>query len=357
MKKLHFAILKSEFEDEHLQQWENACEERSDLISWEIIDLTRADWLKQIKSKNIDGLLALPPNITNAFKSLYDERVTILHEECGIPVFPFLGEIKVYENKKYLSYWLAAHNIPHPQTNVFYHKQEALNFLKDSPLPIVGKTNIGASGHGVSILKSRQQAIEYVNNTFSGKGSTRKVGPNWKKKGFAKRVFKKLLNPGAFKAKLKQYQHQNTEKQTEYVILQEFIAHTFEWRCVRIGDSFFAHKKMVMGEKASGSLIKGYENPPLELLDFVKEVTDLKHFRSQSVDIFTTQDGRYLVNEMQCTFGQSDPYQMLIDGTAGRYIIKDGEWLFEAGDFNRYECFLLRLDYFLETLVPSALRN
>ena len=348
MKKLHFAILKSEFDDDHLQQWENACRARQDLLTWETIDLTRSDWLQQVQGKTIDGLLALPPNLTNVFKNLYDERVTILHEVCGIPVFPYLEEIKVYENKKYLSYWLAAQGIPHPKTMVFYHRQEALDFVQQAPLPLVGKTNIGASGRGVTIIRSRPEAIDYVRNTFAGKGSSRKIGPNWRKKGFVKRVFKKLLNPGAFKAKIKQYQQQNTEQQTDYVILQEFIPHSYEWRCVRIGDSFFAHKKIVKGEKASGSLIKGYENPPFELLDFVRDVTDRKHFRSQSVDIFTTSDGRYLVNEMQCTFGQSDPYQMLVDGQPGRYLYQNGQWVFEAGDFNRYESFQLRLDYFLK---------
>ncbi len=350
MRKLNLVILKSEFEDEHLRQWENACQERSASLSWETIDLTQADWLQKIKAAQPDGLLALPPNITNVFKNLYDERVSILHQECGYPVFPFWDEIKIYENKKYLSYWLSAHDIPHPITRVFYHRQEALNFLKDAALPQVGKTNIGASGRGVSILRSREAAVAYVNDLFSGKGASKKTGPNWQKKGFVKRAVKKLLNPAALRDKLQQYQQQNAEQQTHYVILQEYIPHTYEWRCVRIGESFFAHKKMVKGEMASGSLIKGYENPPLDLLDFVKEITDLKHFRSQAVDIFVGPDGRYLVNEMQCTFGQSDPYQMLVNGEPGRYLYKNKHWTFEAGDFNRYESFLLRLDYFLEVL-------
>ncbi len=350
MDKLHFLILKGEFEDEHLRQWENACRERSDTLTWEIVDLTKSNWLSVIKQAQPDALLALPPNITNTYKNLYDERVSILHEQCGYPVFPFLEEILVYENKKYLSYWLEANEVPHPVTSVFYNRQEALEFLKTAELPQVGKTNIGASGRGVSILKSREEAMSYVNDLFSGKGANKKVGPNWQKKGFVKRAFKKLLNPVALLDKLQQYQQQNAELQTQYVILQQFIPHTYEWRCVRIGDSFFAHKKMVKGEMASGSLIKGYENPPLDLLDFVKWVTDLRGFRSQSVDIFVGQDGQYLVNEMQCTFGQSDPYQMLIDGEPGRYLNQNGQWVFEAGDFNRYESFLLRLDYFLEVL-------
>jgi hypothetical protein len=53
---------------------------------------------------------------------------------------------------------------------------------------------------------------------------------------------------------------------------------------------------------------------------------------------------------MQCIFGQSDPYQMLVNGQPGRYRRIDGNWTFEPGDFNRIESFLLRLEHFIEIL-------
>jgi hypothetical protein len=354
MRKLRLAILKIEI-DKDYQLWESVCHEMRDCVEWESVDISRADWLARVKNGRFDGLLAMPPGITNTLKNMYDERVRILHTLLGLPVYPFLEEIEVYENKKYLSYWLAANDIPHPRTWVFYHEQEALEFVAASKIPIVGKTNVGASGRGVSILKSNGEAIEYVKNTFSGAGVTRSTGPNLRKKGLFVRALKKLATPKAFVERLRHYKAEGAEIQKDYVIFQEFIPHSYEWRCVRIGDSFFAHKKMVKGEKASGSLIKGYENPPLALLDFVKEVTDRRHFRSQSVDIFETADGRWLVNEMQCTFGQSDPYQMLVDGMPGRYRLLGGEWTFEPGDFNKYQSFLLRLEYFVEVLTSNQL--
>ncbi|MCC6463360.1 MAG: hypothetical protein IT260_23015 [Saprospiraceae bacterium] len=349
MNKLQLAILKNEVAEDHLL-WLDACRELRDLVDVDVVDLTRADWLEQIRRKRYDGLLASPPGWSTPFKTLFDERVSILQSATDIPMYPSLEEIQIYENKKYLSYWLAANYVPHPKTWVFYYQDEALDFLKTAALPLVGKTSMGGSGSGVHILKTLAEAESYVSNTFSGKGAALNVGPNWRKKGFIGRVFKKLLRPQDFKAKLQQYKYLRSEIQKDFVILQEHVPHTFEWRCVRIGDSFFAHKKLVKGDKASGSLLKGYENPPMQLLDFVKEATDKRHFLSQSVDIFETPDGRYLVNEMQCIFGQSDPYQMLVDGVPGRYIQVNGQWQFEAGDFNRYESFLLRLEHFIQIL-------
>lgn len=349
MQKLRLAILQNEVPDDHIL-WEKACAEYSDQVVWEVVDITRADWLEQMRRGRFDGMLATPPGWTTPFRVMFDERITILHTVLGIPIYPSLEEILVYENKKYLSYWLEANNVPHPKTWVFYYEAEALKFLETAGVPLVGKTSIGGGGSGVHILKTRDAATEYVRNVFSGKGATLNVGPKWRKKGFLGRVLKKLLSPGELKAKLQLYAHLRTEVQKDFVILQEYVPHTFEWRCVRIGDAYFAHKKLKKGEMASGSLLKGYDNPPVKLFDFIKWATDKRQFLSQAVDLFETEDGRYLVNEMQCIFGQSDPYQMLVDGVPGRYRLQSGEWVFEAGDFNRHECFQLRLVHFMAML-------
>lgn len=355
MSTLRFAILQNEKPEDH-QLWEAACQERSDVVSYELIDLTRADWLERVRAGRFDGLLARPPAYSTAFKTLYDERVRILNELLHIPVYPSLEEITIYENKKYFSYWLRAMDVPHPRTDVFYYPQEAKAFAERAPLPIVAKTNIGASGTGVRILRERSAALEYIDQTFSGKGAARSTGPNWRKKGFLGRAIKKVLRPGELRAKMQHYQQQRKDVQRDFVLFQAFVPHTFEWRCVRIGASYFAHKKMVEGEMASGTLKKGYENPPLELLDFLKWVTDLRGYWSQSVDLFEMPDGGYLVNEMQCIFGQSDPYQMLVDGQMGRYRYDEGQWKFEAGDFNRIQSFALRLDHFIQLIQQKQLK-
>ncbi|HQG56969.1 MAG TPA: hypothetical protein PK496_08180, partial [Bacteroidales bacterium] len=64
----------------------------------------------------------------------------------------------------------------------------------------------------------------------------------------------------------------------------------------------------------------------------------------QAVDIFETPSG-FLINEMQCIFGQSDPYQMMVGGIPGRYVFENGAWKFEAGDFARNQCYNLRVEW------------
>jgi glutathione synthase/RimK-type ligase-like ATP-grasp enzyme len=348
MMKMNCIILKNELDDDHLL-WVRACEMFPKVIDYFIVDLIRNDWLERIQEKKPNVLLAKPGGVNQTFKQLYDERIYILERVLGYHVFPSAEEIFFYENKRFLASWLKANQIPHPATDVFYFQDEAFDAIGKSTFPLVAKTNIGASGSGVTILKTKAEAIQYVKNVFSGKGATQRTGPNLEKGGIIKRGLYYVFHPAKIKNKLRIYRLRSESIQKGFVILQEFIPHHFEWRVVRIGDSFFAHKKMVKGEKASGSLIKGYDNPPLSLFDFVKHITNKHKLYSQAVDIFETGQG-YLVNEMQCIFGQSDPYQMLVDGKPGRYLFLNESWVFEEGDFNQLESYKLRIEHLIETL-------
>jgi glutathione synthase/RimK-type ligase-like ATP-grasp enzyme len=346
--KPHFLILANEQAEDHLL-WVAACEDYKEKLSYDIISLTASDWLSQIKKHDQpDALLVRPPASTNAFRQLYLERLDILVNDLGYTTFPAFEETRIYESKRFFAYWAEAHQIPHPRTFVFYEKEDARHFIQSHPLPLVGKLNIGASGHGVEILKTQEKALNYINRAFK-KGLTASTGPNLKKRKLLKRAWSKIRNPQKLLNKIRQYQSILEDKQKGYVILQEFIPHDFEWRVVRIGDSFFAHKKLKQGEKASGSLLKNYDNPPISLIDFTKELTDRFNFNSVAVDIFEGKAG-YLVNEIQCIFGQSDSFQMKVDDVVGRYRFIARKWEFEPGDFNQNECYNLRMKYLLDTL-------
>ncbi len=351
-KKIKLAILKNQSDTDHLL-WQSACQELRDIVDYDVVDLTKENWLEIIKNANYDGLLARPPSYSNLYKQLYDERVEIAHYCCQIPVYPSLHEIKLFENKKYLAYWLMANELPHPRTRIFYQKEEAAEFLKRTTYPLVAKTNIGASGRGVRFLKNIHESKQYLSRAFSRKGVKQGIGPRWKKPGFMKRAVKKMFYPEKLKMKLKVYNTQLNDIQKNYVIFQQFIEHKYEWRCVRIGESYFAHKKIAKNNKASGHLIKGYEDPPRSLLNFVREVTERHDLHSVAIDLFESNGSRYLINEVQCIFGQSDAYQMLVQDQAGRYTYQNGHWIFEVGDYNRLQSYLLRLNHFLDILAVS----
>jgi len=141
MTTYKFAILRNENPEEHLE-WVKACESHPD-VGFNVIDLTRDNWLEEIQQGNYDCLLAKPSGLVSYYKTLYDERIYILNKILNYKIYPSFDELFIYENKRLLSYYLKAKKIPHPQTWVFYNKPEAEQFIEQADLPIVGKTIIG----------------------------------------------------------------------------------------------------------------------------------------------------------------------------------------------------------------------
>jgi len=271
-----------------------------------------------------------------------------------MPIYPTPNEIYIYENKRFLYSWLKANNLPCAETKIFYKKAEALDYLTKTDYPIVAKYNIGASGSGVQILKNNSEAVDYVIKTFSSKGAPRRWGPNLQKGNLIKRSLNQLKDLNFLNQKLNKYAAIKQDKQTGFVLFQEFIPHEFEWRIVSIGGSYFAHKKLKLGDKASGSLLKNYDNPPLYLFDFAKSIMDKFNFTSQAIDVFECDKAKLIVNEMQCIFGQSDEYQMLVDAKPGRYVYENNSWQFEEGNFNTNESYDLRVAHIIKLLNKKA---
>ncbi len=341
MKPKLIGILKNE-EANSAVKWEKACEKLN--IPFKTIDLTKSDWYEQITAEAFDFFLLKPPGKIERYKTLYDERLYIICKVLGLKTYPSFEECYIYENKKLLSYYLRAKNIPHPKTYVFYNRKEALAFINRQSFPLVGKSSIGASGSGVTILRNVQSAEKYINRAFSHKGLKRRFGPN-RVTGTPQKWLKKALNsPVYFASRMKEYLAIYGDGQRGYVILQEYIPHGFEWRAARIGDSYFAHKKVKHGDKASGSKGIDYVDPPHSLLNFVKELCETNSFTCMAVDLFEDSRGGYLVNELQTIFGHVQDYILAVDGTPGRYRFLNNHWVFEAGDFNSNESFDLRLE-------------
>jgi len=335
-------ILKNENADSH-QKWQNACESYG--INFVVVDILRADFLDCLKAINPTFCLAQPPGMVLLYKRMFDERIFAIENYLGIKVFPAYHEIAIHENKNALAYFLEANDIPHPKTMVFYSKKEALDYIKTAKLPLVAKTTIGAAGSGVKILINRKQALKYAKIAFS-KGISRRFGPN-KKTGTPKSWFMKAVkSPDYFFSKLKEYKSRARDLQYGYIILQEYIEHNYEWRCVKIGESFFAYKKLKIGDKASGSKQFDYGEPPIEILDFTRNLCNNHNFSFMAIDLFYV-NGKIYVNELQTIFGHKNSFICMVREQKGRYLYRNGNWSFEAGDFNTNESYNLRLSHIL----------
>lgn len=334
-----------------VDKWEKACLNLG--VEYKIIDFTSAFWIREIEKENFDFFVHRPPGDLDRYKRLFDERLLILSQELGRKIYPSYRETFIYENKKVLSYFLKAHKIPHPQTNIFYSFNESEEYISSSSFPFVAKSNIGAAGSGVQIIHTLSEAKKYKNKAFKGGGIKRRLGPN-RITGTPKKWFKKAIkSPKYFMNKVKSYLELYKDSQVGYVIFQNYITHNFEWRVAKIGGSYFAYKKFKIEEKASGAKSLGFENPPLELLDFVRNIAVKCNITSAAFDVFPSK-GSYLVNEIQTIFGHINDHILEVDGIPGRYLFQNGNWVFEEGDFNTNESYDLRLKHAIELFQENA---
>lgn len=333
---MKLGILLSGFE-KFSKHYVSSCEEIG--VDYELIDFSSSDWMELIQKSDCDGFLCRPPCEFTETKTMYDERLYILNKLMGKPIYPSFDECYIYENKRMMSYWLKLNNFPHAKTNVFYKKNKFLDFLnKNTDYPLVFKQNIGATSFGVDIVQSKRKAVTIANKVFGWLQLRNNLGYHLAKGYYKFKKVKKLPFPSYGTA------------QKHYLIVQEFEKIKWEWRIIKIGESYFGHQKLLEGDFASGSNKVGWIKPPEELLYMVKDICEKGKFYSMACDIFETEDGRFLVNEIQSLFGSYLDSQMYIDGVPGRYLYQDDKFVFEEGVFNRHGSYLLRVEHFMKIL-------
>jgi len=327
---MKLGILK-EFDNRH-EDYIKACEALN--VDYEVIDIINSNWVKHVKNCQCDGFLVRPSSANDVRNRMYDERVYYINKVMGLPIYPSYDEVYLYENKRNMAYWLEINEIPSPKTWVFYNKKEAVDFVNSyDNYPLVFKPNIGSAGIGVRFINSKK-AINLINKTFT----------KWK---FFNLGFTKW-----YKTKYKISYPQMDDKQFNNILFQERVNVKYEWRGIKIGNSYFAHKKLE-GKSGlhSGSGEANYDTPPIEVMNFIKYVCDVGGFSSMNVDFFEDYEGEFHVNELQTTFGSKiKPYEMCVNNKPGRYIYVNNNWVFEEGMFNQNKSFNLRVKDFLVQL-------
>jgi hypothetical protein len=289
-------------------------------VPYSVLDISGPDWLDVVVDSGCDAFLVRPPCLVKLWKDRYDERLRVMVNDLGTTISPSYDELWFYESKRRMHYWLEAHRVPHARAWVFYSLESALEFGRTAVLPIVFKSDFGSKAMGVKIVRTRRELLRLIRRCF--------------KRGF------RLPNAHPL------------EREWGSVFLQEYVPNAREWRGIRIGRSYFAFEKLRRGDFHSGSGTWNLEDPPLSVMGFTRDLTERAGFTGMSIDILETEDGEYLVNELQVVSGSVTEHKTIVNGKPGRYLYDDTEekWLFEEGTFFQNAGCNLRVEWLLETL-------
>lgn len=328
MRSVKLGVLKSA--DPNYKHYIDACIEVG--IDYVEIDFLGPNWISEVNASGCDGYLLRPPCEAQETYQIYIDRARVLSELMGMKIYPSMNSLFLYENKRAMADFLKAKGLPHARTWVFQERDRAREFCETCDLPIVLKSSIGAAAYGVEIIRNRRELAKKVDRHFW----------SWHDKlsvGYVKRQASRFWSIPDFR-----------KAQRAYVILQEFIPIRWEWRIIHLGGAYFGHQKLLRGDFASGSDLVGWERPPDELLNIVRNICADSKFDSMAIDIFETQEGAFVINELQALFGSYNPSQMYIEGKPGKLIREGEKWVFVEGYYNRHGSYLARVESFVKSL-------
>lgn len=287
------------------ERWIQYCQENN--IDYKIVDAFHSNIIDHLKDCNV----FMWHHHHADFKDvILAKKVLFALEHAGIKVFPDFKTGWHFDDKVAQKYLLEAINAPLVPSYVFYDKQQALDWAKETTYPKVFKLKGGAGASNVKLVKSQSQAINLINQAF-GRGFAQ-----FDRIGYLKERFNKFKNGedtfiGVLKGIARIFivpefaKKQSPEK--GYIYFQDFMKNNnFDTRVVVVNGEFAAAEKRFVRKgdfRASGSGIFSYEDINLDLIKVAFDVANKLNLQSVAFDFVLDDNQKPMIIEISYGFG------------------------------------------------------
>jgi len=190
---------------------------------------------------------------------LFAKQLLFSLQQSGIRVFPDFNTVWHFDDKVGQKYLLEAIVAPLVPTWIFYSKQEAILWSKNTSYPKVFKLRGGAGSQNVRLLKNYRQARRLIrkafNRGFAAYDPRGSLKERWRLFRLNKTDLRDIFE-GIVRFVIPPPYARLRGREKGYVYFQEFIAdNDHDIRVIVIGDKAFAIKRMVRSGdfRASGS--------------------------------------------------------------------------------------------------------
>lgn len=284
-----------------------------------------------------DMIYTSSEDIGYKYKS-YIEDVIYALELSGANVVPSYKHLRANNNKVFMELMREFEGLTNNiSAQVFGSMKDLLMYLEDIIYPVVLKTSEGASGTGVSLIKTEKELITKV-------------------KQINQREYNKDLRDYGRSLKHKGYTRESLYRQK--FILQEFIPDLQnDWKIYIFGKKLYVFKRPLLkgrGIIASGG---GYDNyfygleaeTPDGLFDFAQEIYNKMNVPHISIDIVFDGKEFYLIEFQSLYFGTAGiPY------SDGYFTQKNKVWEFVT---NKLEIEKVYADSIVQYLEKTNIKN
>lgn len=270
-------------------------------IDYRIVDIHNSTFIKELEG--IDILIWRTPS---SYASQWEatDKIEFISDYLGKMTLPTKESLWFYEDKV-REQWLFDHfNLPSIKTFISYSEEESLEYIKTAKFPLILKDRTCSSSEGVLLIKNSHQAKRICKKIFLN----------------GRKVFEPYV------------------RQKNYVLFQEFVPNEgFDLRVIVVGQSYFGYYRYPKGKdyRASGSGIVRKESIPIEVLQLARQAKECfpKSYLLAVDFLQDSRDKKYYIIETSIFISIETPEQLVVDGKPGRYIEKDGVFIFEEGRF------------------------
>lgn len=197
------------------------------------------------------------------------------------------------------------------------------------PFPKILKTTTGAGSSGVFLIKGKKD-ISNIKNKLLKTNIKRKIIASQRKL---------KLKPSEFSL------YKYNKKKFKLFVEQDFIPNLkHDFKVLVFGDRYFVLKRSVRKNdfRASGSGKFEFIEPPKEVLNFAKQISDVLDNPYLSLDIAQSEKGCHLIEFQATNFG---PYTLL--NAPNRYVYENNSWSEEKNDKDLESNYAYALNYFV----------
>lgn len=236
------------------ERWIEYC--KNNKIPYKLVNCYDSDIIEHLR--DCDALM-WHYHHANYKDALFAKQLLFSLEQSGMKVFPNFNTAWHFDDKVGQKYLLEKIGAPIPPSYLFYEKEMALEWAKNTNYPKVFKLRRGAGSANVKLVKNKEQAIKLINTAF-GKGFSQfdsiynlkeRIRRFQESKDTITGIMKgigRLFIPTGF---ARMYPHEKG-----YVYFQDFIPNNnFDIRIIAIGNKAFGIKRLVRNNdfRASGS--------------------------------------------------------------------------------------------------------
>jgi glutathione synthase/RimK-type ligase-like ATP-grasp enzyme len=310
-------------------EWEDYCKRKN--IPYKLVNAYNTDIIDQVRDCSY---FLFHHHHTSARDIIFAKNLLYALEQSGKRVFPNFSTGWYFDDKLGQKYLLESIDAPIAHSHIFYDREEALNFMRQTSYPKVFKLRGGAGSNNVALIKDRSEAELFINRCF-GRGFS-----NYNRLGDIKEVWRRrklghASNYEMIKSIRRWVVGTAYEKiagsERGYFLIQDFIPNNdHDIRVVTVGDRAFAIKRLVRKNdfRASGGGAILYDKELIDkrCVDIAFSVSDRLKAQTCAYDFVFDEHHNPLIIEIN--YGYAHRAYNACPG----YYMRDGRFIEETID-------------------------